>query len=54
MQIVSSLDAETARICHVEPVSDVESAVAEALMRYGPEARVCYLPDGPQTIPFLV
>jgi nickel-dependent lactate racemase len=50
----AGLDHETARRSHVEPIDDVEAAVAAALDRYGPEASVCYLPDGPQTIPFLV
>jgi len=38
---------------HLEPASDVSDAVAEALAAAGPEARVCVLPEGPQTIPYV-
>ena len=41
------------RAAHLTPVADVEVAVAEALERHGPESRVCVLPQGPQTIPYL-
>jgi len=35
------------------PCSDVASTVGELLHRYGPHARVCVLPEGPQTIPYI-
>ena len=41
------------RSAHLTPVRDVEAAVAEALRRHGPDSRVCVLPQGPQTIPYL-
>ena len=41
------------RAAHLTPVPDVEVAVAEALARHGPESRVCVLPQGPHTIPYL-
>ena len=41
------------RAAHLTPVQDVEAAVAEALKRHGPDSRVCVLPQGPQTIPYL-
>ena len=41
------------RAAHLTPVGDVEAAVAEALTRHGPDSRVCVLPQGPQTIPYL-
>ena len=41
------------RAAHLTPVRDVEAAVAEALTRHGPDSRVCVLPQGPQTIPYL-
>jgi nickel-dependent lactate racemase len=41
------------RAAHFQPISDVASAVDEALHVSGPEATVCVLPHGPQTIPYL-
>jgi len=38
---------------HVKPVHDVEALVKEELERLGPTARLCALPEGPQTIPYL-
>jgi nickel-dependent lactate racemase len=37
----------------VEPASSVESAVAEALAEYGPDARVAVIPKGPYVLPTL-
>jgi nickel-dependent lactate racemase len=41
------------RAAHLEPVDDVGSALA-ALLAAHPGASVCVLPQGPQTIPYLV
>jgi nickel-dependent lactate racemase len=38
---------------HLEQTPDVATAVVEALAAAGPQARVCVLPEGPQTIPYL-
>jgi nickel-dependent lactate racemase len=38
---------------HLEQTGDVATTVAEALHAAGPDARVCVLPEGPQTIPYL-
>jgi len=38
---------------HFTPVHDVSAAVGEALHRAGPDATLCVLPHGPQTIPYL-
>jgi nickel-dependent lactate racemase len=43
------LSDEQIRKAHLEPVHDVARAVQEA----GPNATICVLPQGPQTIPFL-
>lgn len=45
---------EQLRTAHLFLVPDVSRAVAEELERVGPQARVCVLPEGPQTIPYLV
>ena len=36
-----------------EPCHDVEATVVDLLRRHGPGARLCVLPEGPQTIPYL-
>jgi len=36
-----------------QPCRDVELTVAELMERYGPEARICVMPEGPQLIPYL-
>ena len=41
------------RQAHFEPVSDVAAAAVEALRSAGPDATLCVLPQGPQTIPYL-
>ena len=47
------LSADQVRAAHLTPVDDVETATLDALSRSGAEARVCVLPEGPQTIPYL-
>ena len=47
------LDAAALRSAHLFAVPDISSAVAAELERLGPDARVCVLPEGPQTIPYL-
>ncbi|MCY4654037.1 MAG: nickel-dependent lactate racemase, partial [Dehalococcoidia bacterium] len=48
------LTEEQVRIAHIEPIEDVEMAVDEELMRHGSGSRLCVIPEGPQTIPYLV
>jgi nickel-dependent lactate racemase len=38
---------------HLEQTADIAATVAEALAAAGPDAQVCVLPEGPQTIPYL-
>jgi nickel-dependent lactate racemase len=47
------LDDAQIHAAHLEPCHDVGAAVAAELDRRGAEARVCVLPEGPQTIPYL-
>ncbi|MEV6237679.1 nickel-dependent lactate racemase [Lentzea sp. NPDC051838] len=47
---LSDADLATA---HLTQTTDVSLAVAEALAAAGPDARLCVLPEGPQTIPYL-
>ena len=47
------LSDEQVRSAHLEPIEDVERAVHEALVAAGPGSRLCVIPEGPQTIPYL-
>ena len=49
----SSLSDELIRIAHLEPCPDIGAAVRTELARFGPDARVAVLPQGPLTIPYL-
>jgi nickel-dependent lactate racemase len=37
----------------LQPCHSIEETVAELLNRYGPQATLCVLPEGPQTIPYI-
>ena len=37
---------------HLEPAADIGETVSELVHRTGPSARVCVLPEGPQTIAY--
>ncbi len=50
--LYSRLPASTVRGAHLEPIDDVSATLAE-LLRRQPDARVCIIPEGPQTIPYL-
>ena len=41
------------RSAHLEPAADIAATVRRALAEAGPGARVCVLPEGPQTIPYV-
>jgi len=47
------LDADALHSAHLGHSDDVAETVAAALDAGGPEARVCVLPEGPQTIPYV-
>jgi nickel-dependent lactate racemase len=49
----SFLSDDELAAAHLAQTSDIEATVAEEVQRLGPEARVCVLPEGPQTIPYL-
>jgi len=36
-----------------QPCHQIEETLGGLLARYGPHARICVLPDGPQTIPYV-
>ncbi len=47
------LSDEQLERAHVKPVADIEALISRELDRLGPSARICVLPEGPQTIPYL-
>lgn len=49
----SYLTPAQVKAAHLEPVDDVAATARELLRRHGPDARLCVLPQGPQTIPYL-
>lgn len=49
----SSLPDEVVRRTNLLPCDDIEQAVEWLLAEYGPDASLCVLPQGPQTIPYL-
>jgi nickel-dependent lactate racemase len=49
----SGLEPTAVRDAHFHPIDDVTAAVRTALSNAGPDATLCVLPQGPQTIPYL-
>jgi nickel-dependent lactate racemase len=50
----AGLTDDEVRAAHFTPVGDVSQAVADALRDAGPAATLCVLPQGPQTVPYLI
>jgi nickel-dependent lactate racemase len=54
VKIVSDgLGPEVLRSCFVEPAASVETALADSLAEYGPEAQAAVIPKGPYVLPVL-
>ena len=49
----SYLSADQIRAAHLEPIDDLETTIRERLDASGPQARLCVLPQGPQSIPYV-
>ena len=49
----NGLTDDEVRAAHLIPIDDVGVAARDQLERRGPDARLCVLPEGPQTIPYL-
>ena len=49
----SGLDDETIKGAMLQPCDHIETTITELLQKYGQEARICALPEGPQTIPYV-
>jgi nickel-dependent lactate racemase len=52
--LYSSLDPATVRDAMLTPIDDIETTLARLIDRYGPETSVAVLPEGPQTVPYLL
>ena len=52
--VTDGLSDEVLSSCFVETAPTVESAVADSLAEYGPEARVAVIPKGPYVLPALM
>jgi nickel-dependent lactate racemase len=48
------LDDETIKRALFNPVNDISSLIDELVSRIGPQTKICILPEGPQTIPYLI
>jgi nickel-dependent lactate racemase len=48
-----NLNDDQIRNAFLIPVRTIDETVADLLDRYGVDARICVLPEGPQTIPFI-
>jgi nickel-dependent lactate racemase len=48
-----NLTDEQIQIALLKPCHSIETTVTELLHKYGPQAKICVLPEGPQTIPYL-
>jgi len=51
--VYSSLSDQTLRAAHLIPCHNISDTVRAELDRFGPNARVAVLPQGPLTIPYL-
>jgi lactate racemase len=49
----SGLDDEEVKSAHLKPVSNINRLILSLVEKYGPETRICVLPEGPHTIPYL-
>jgi nickel-dependent lactate racemase len=49
----SYLNPAQVRAAMLEPIEDIAATVEQLKKEYGPDATICVLPQGPQTIPYL-
>jgi nickel-dependent lactate racemase len=49
----SGLDPKTVKSAHLKPVEDISSLIINLVEKYGPDTRICVLPEGPHTIPYM-
>ncbi|MFB0536664.1 MAG: nickel-dependent lactate racemase [Anaerolineae bacterium] len=49
----SYLSDEQIKEALLQPCHSIEETLAQLLERYGPDATICVLPEGPQTVPYI-
>jgi len=42
------------RAAHFNPIHNIEDAIQTSIAKHGKTTRICVLPEGPQTVPYLV
>jgi nickel-dependent lactate racemase len=47
------LSDEDIRSAHMTPIDDLQDALGKVLQNAGPDATICVLPQGPQTIAYI-
>jgi len=52
--LYSSLKKEHVEAAHLRPVEDMTSLISKLAEKYGPGCRICVLPEGPHTIPYIM
>jgi nickel-dependent lactate racemase len=52
--LYSNLDPEIVKSAHLKPVGNINQLILRLVDKYGPDTRICVLPEGPHTIPCLV
>ena len=54
VSLYSEIPADEVRAAHLEPITDIAARIAAELKRIGDDAPIAVLPEGPQTIPYLL
>ena len=52
--LYSKLNDQTVEQTLLKPAGNTDALVSELALKYGPGTRICVLPEGPQTIPYLM
>ena len=52
--LYSNLGPEIVKSVHLKPVSNINQLILRLVDKYGPDTRICVLPEGPHTIPYLI
>jgi nickel-dependent lactate racemase len=48
-----NLSDEDIQLAQYKPCRDIEQLVQDLLVKYGPDARICAMPEGPQTVAYV-
>ena len=53
LRLQRRLERRTDPLSLLTPCRDIEATLAELVEQFGPQTRICVLPEGPQTIPYI-